>query len=150
MNSDLIKIVNATLPALSGSSVTYNEANNIFLSEGYTSAAGNTYFQGIRLSDRLIIDLQLGQGYRYLFLNGIRIYGYNGREKHLIASRNLNCCAFSEKNSCSECEDMIKDYLYSQSKLMGQTVDDSTLENFAHSLIVETMKNQIDNIKKIC
>jgi hypothetical protein len=150
MDNNLIKIVNATLPALSGSSVTYNEANNIFLSEGYTSAAGNTYFQGVRLSDRLIIDLQLGQGYYYLFLNGIRIYGYNGHEKHLIASRNFSCCTFSEKYSCRECEDMIKDYLYSQSKLMGQTVDNSTLESFAHSLIAETMKNQIDNIKKIC
>lgn len=150
MDNNLIKIVNATLPALSGSSVTYNEANNIFLSEGYTSAAGNTYFQGLRLSDRLIIDLQLGQGYCYLFLNGIRIYGYNGCEKHLIASRNFSCCTFSERKSSSECEDMIKDYLYSQSKLMGQTVDDSTLENFAHSLIAETMKNQIDNVKKIC
>ena len=61
----LATVVNAVLPALSGSKVTYNEKHNIFLSQGYTSAAGNTYFQGIRLSDRLIVNFDFGQGWYY-------------------------------------------------------------------------------------
>lgn len=150
MDSNLIKVVNATLPALSGSLVTYNEKNNIFFSEGYTSMAGNTYFQGLRLSDRLIVDLQLGLGYCYLFLNGIRIYGYNGNEKHLIAKRDYSSRKYSDAFSRSECNDMVKEYLISQSILIGQPVDELALESFSNSLIEETMKNQIDNLKKIC
>ena len=41
------------LPALSGSSLTYNPEKNVFLTCGYTSAAGNTYYKAIRISDRL-------------------------------------------------------------------------------------------------
>lgn len=96
MASNLSTLVETALPTLSGSAVTYCAAKNIYLSSGYTSAAGNTYFQGLRLSDRIIINYDFGQGYAYLFLNGIRIYGFNGREKnlllldHTIASVTLN------------------------------------------------------------
>ena len=59
---------------------------------------GNTYYQGIRLSNRIIISYSIGEGYLYTFLNGIRIYGFNGTDKKLIATKDLNCCIFSESS----------------------------------------------------
>ena len=41
------------LPALSGSSLTYNPEKNIYLTMGYTSQAGNTYFRAIRMSGNI-------------------------------------------------------------------------------------------------
>ena len=73
MATSLIRVVESALPALSGSSVTYNAQNNIYLTNGYTSAAGNTYFQGIRLSDRIIVKYDIGQGYAHTFLNGVQV-----------------------------------------------------------------------------
>ena len=61
METRLISLVEKALPAMSGSQVTYCQRSNIFLSSGYTSAAGNTYFQGIRLSDRIIINYDLSE-----------------------------------------------------------------------------------------
>ena len=107
----LISLVEKALPAMSGSQVTYNSQNNIFLSSGYTSAAGNTYYQGIRLSDRIIINYDFGQGYAHLFLNGIRIYGYDGNQKQLISSRSYYSQCFSEQYAKSECQNMVKEYL---------------------------------------
>lgn len=56
--TNLSMVVESALPALSGSAVTYNADKNIYLSTGYTSAAGNTYFDfptessSIMISDR--------------------------------------------------------------------------------------------------
>lgn len=55
MNTSLALIAAKALPALSGSSLTYNAEKNVYLTLGYTSAAGNTYYRAIRLSDRLAI-----------------------------------------------------------------------------------------------
>ena len=45
----LIRLAEKGLPALSGASVTYNPEKNVYLTLGYTSAAGNTYFKGSTL-----------------------------------------------------------------------------------------------------
>jgi len=67
-------IVAKNLPALSGESITYNAAKNVFLTQGYTSAAGNMYYKAVRLSNRLMVYYDLGQGYCHTFLNGIKLY----------------------------------------------------------------------------
>jgi hypothetical protein len=54
MNTTLSLIAAKSLPALSGSSLTYNAEKNVYLTLGYTSAAGNNYYRVIHLSNRLI------------------------------------------------------------------------------------------------
>ena len=92
----LNQIIEQVFPTLSGNGLTYNKRNNMYLTSGYTSNAGNTYFNGIQLSDRLIIQYDLGQGYFYLFLNGIKIYCFNGTEKQLISSKTYQNFIYSE------------------------------------------------------
>lgn len=142
METRLISLVEKALPAMSGSQVTYSQRSNIFLSSGYTSAAGNTYFQGIRLSDRIIINYDFGQGWKYLFLNGIRIYGYDGRNKQLISSKSYNCTVFSEQFAKVQCQNMIIEYLSGQMKLMGNmNVTQSQLSEFSSKIVAEALRN---------
>ena len=61
------------LPALSGSTLTYNAEKNVFLTQAYTSLANNTYYKAIRVSDRLAVAYNIGEGYKYTFLNGITL-----------------------------------------------------------------------------
>lgn len=58
------------------SSVTFSEPLNALVGAGYTSMAGNTYFNSLRLSDGLLIKEDIGHGgmYERTFLNGIHIY----------------------------------------------------------------------------
>lgn len=142
MASNLSTLVETALPTLSGSAVTYCAAKNIYLSSGYTSAAGNTYFQGLRLSDRIIINYDFGQGYAYLFLNGIRIYGFNGREKKLIASRSYYSQCHSEQFAKRECISMIKEYMQGQVKLLNTPVNINQMEDFSEKLVIETLSNK--------
>lgn len=142
MEKALVSLVERVLPAMSGSQVTYNSRNNIFLSSGYTSAAGNTYFQGLRLSDRIIINYDFGQGYAYLFLNGIRIYGYDGNQKQLISSRSYYSQCFSEQYAKAECQSMVKEYLKGQMRLMGNTyINEAQLTEFASQVVGEALRN---------
>ena len=142
MEKALVSLVERALPAMSGSPVTYNSRNNIFLSSGYTSAAGNTYFQGLRLSDRIIINYDFGQGYAYLFLNGIRIYGYDGNQKQLISSRSYYSQCFSEQYAKAECQSMVKEYLKGQMRLMGNTyINEAQLTEFASQIVGEALRN---------
>ena len=67
-NTSLATVAAKALPALSGESLTYNAAKNVFLSQGYTSAAGNMYYKAIRLSNHLIVYYDIGQGYFHSLL----------------------------------------------------------------------------------
>lgn len=139
-NTELSRVVESSLPALSGSSLTYNSQNNIFLTTGYTSAVGNTYFQGIRLSNRIIVKTDIGQGYAYTFLNGISVYGFNGREKKLIGSRSFYNNCYSEYSVMKNAKEIVMEYMRSQAKMLGAQLDTGQLEEFSRLLVVETYK----------
>ena len=63
----------------------YSESSNAFIGNGYTSLAGNTYFNELRLIEGLLIKEDVGQGCLYTFLNGIRIFDL--RTKNLLCER---------------------------------------------------------------
>jgi len=144
VNNELMVIADKAMPAaFKSAELTFNAGKNIFLTQGYTSMAGNTYYQGVRFSDRIIITQQLGQGYFYAFLNGIRIFGFNGKEATLIAEKSFNCCVYSDYNVKSESEKLIKEFLKSQAEISGSIVQENQLETFAQNLVEDTMKNQL-------
>lgn len=57
----LTRLAEKVLPALSGASVTYNPEKNVYLTLGYTSAAGNTDFKAVRFSDRRLFITTLAK-----------------------------------------------------------------------------------------
>ncbi|MCQ7926304.1 hypothetical protein NP234_24265, partial [Salmonella enterica] len=82
--NSIITLTSKALPALSGSSLTYNEKHNVYLTVGYTSAAGNTYYKALRVSERLGVYYDLGEGYAHTFLNGITLFCWDGRKAVII------------------------------------------------------------------
>lgn len=97
-----------TLGISTNSSITYSEQSNAFLSQGYTSHAGNTYFNTLRLMEGIIIKEDVGEGYRYTFLNGIRLYDIS---RNLLCERNYHCHVYRKSFIASEIKDMLKDLL---------------------------------------
>ena len=133
-------IATKALPALSGERVTYNAAKNVFLSQGYTSAAGNMYYKAIRLSNRLIVYYDLGQGYAYTFLNGIKLFCYDGQKTSLIAQRYWGGCdyrIFSEQFAKEQSILLLKDFLKGQLKLQGAHASKHELTSFARDMVEE-------------
>ena len=145
-NTALQTIVMRNLPALSGESITFNAAKNIFLSQGYISAAGNMYYKAIRISDRLVVFYELGQGYKYTFLNGIKLFAFDGQKATLIAQKywgSSNWVIFNEYFAREQSILMLKGFLEGQLKLQGATVSDQEVMAYSRTLIEETQRKRL-------
>lgn len=143
MSTSLALVAAKALPALSGSSLTYNPEKNVYLTLGYTSAAGNTYYKAIRLSDRLAVYYDLGEGHTYTFLNGITLFAWNGQKANIIAQKFWGGCnwrRFNERTAKEESIIMLKDFLAGQAKAMGSVIADSQLLAFSRNMIEETQQ----------
>lgn len=147
MSTTTLDLVAAkALPALSGSSLTYNPEKNVFLTLGYTSTAGNTYYKAIRLSNRLAVYYHIGEGYAHTFLNGITLFAWNGQKANIIAQKFWGGCNykyFNEQIAKEESIIMLKNYLAGQVKAMGNFIADSQLLAFSRSMIEETQQKML-------
>ena len=145
-NTALQSIATKALPALSGEQVTYNAAKNVFLSQGYTSAAGNMYYKAIRLSNRLVVYYDLGQGYLHTFLNGIKLFAWDGQKAQLIAQKywgGSDWRRFDEYFAKEQSILMLKGFLEGQLRLQGAHVSDQDLTCFARTMVEETQRKQL-------
>ncbi len=146
-NNQIQRIIANSLPAMSGEQVTYNAAKNVFLTLGYTSAAGNTYYKAIRLSKRLAVFYHIGEGYCRTFLNGISLFAWNGTKANIIAQKFWGGCnwrGFSEAGAMEESIQMLRDFLEGQFKALGTTVNNQDLLAFSRSMIEETQQKRLN------
>lgn len=141
MGTTLSLIAAKVLPALSGSTLTYNAKKNIYLTLGYTSAAGNTYYKAVRFSNRLAVYYELGQGYVHTFLNGITLFAWDGQKARMISQRKWGGCnwkIFSESFAKQQSIMMLKDFLAGQAKSLNMPVTERQLADFSKQIIEET------------
>ena len=145
-NTALQTIVAKSLPALSGESLTYNPARNMFVTPGYTCAGGNTYFKAIRFSDRLIVYYDLSLGYKYTFLNGIKLFCFDGQKSSIIAQKCWNgddWKVFTEQFAKDQSVLMLCNYLLGQLKAQGAHVSNQEIFSYAYNMIEETQRKQL-------
>lgn len=146
MNNSLATLVNRSLPAVSNSSVTYNADRNMFLTTGYTSGMGHTYFQGIQLSDRVAVVYNIGRGgwgCNPFFLNGVTVYCFDGRKKKIVGQWSPSSWAFySDSLAQRVATNLLFDYLKSQMKMLGSHIADDELKSFATAQINAAATNR--------
>lgn len=145
-DSALDIVITKALPALSGESVTYNPAKDVYLTMGYTSLAGNTYYKAVRFSKRLAVFYNLGQGYAHTFLNGITLFCWDGTKAKMIAQKSWGGSRyriFSENDAMNQSILMLKDFLQGQAKLMDRMVNDQLLLECSREMLEETRRRHI-------
>lgn len=98
---------------LSNLNLSYSKSSNTHVTNGYTSEAGNSYFSSLRISDGILIKEDIGQGYKYGFLNGIKIYSRTA--KKLIISRSFHNVIYSKEYMKSQVEIMLFEVLKNES-----------------------------------
>ena len=145
-NMPISLVAQKALPALSGSSLTYNADKDLFLTTAYTSCAGNTYYKAIRLSDRLAVFYDVGEGHTHNFLNGITLFAWNGQKATIIAQKfwgGADYCFFNESFAREQSVQMLKNFLAAQAKMMGSNVGEQQLLAFSRQMINETQRKQL-------
>ena len=138
----LATLVERALPSKS-EAIRFNNRTQMYETERYVSAAGNAYFRGIKLSDRIVLEFCCGDGWYHRFINCIRIYCFNGDERQLIATRTYYSQFFNEEFCYHECIAMLGNYLKSQAELVGGVVEDTTIQDFSKQLIAATNQKLI-------
>lgn len=138
--NSLIVAAKSALPSLANN-VTYSDAAQMFLSPGYTSAAGNTYQEGLRLSRYLAVDYSIGHGWRHSFLNGVKLYIWDNNKPKLVAHRTFSCYFLSESAINYETQTIVKEHLKNSCKMLGfENATDAQLTEISRALVSETQE----------
>ena len=135
------------LPAIPASQLTYNAEKNVLLTMGYTSGAGNTYYKAIRMSDRLAVFYDLGQGYCRTFLNGITLFCWDGTKAKVIAKKSwggYDYRFFNENFAREQSIIMLKNFLEGQMKALENSVSEQEMLDFSRQMINETQQKMLN------
>lgn len=125
--------------------VRYSRANNAFLTNGYTSNAGNTYFNAIRFSESLVIKEDIGQGYARTFLNGLKIYTNEGT---LVAEARYNCNFYSLDTVISESCRLLVNKMLEVAQRQNVYLNEGELrQNVTREINQAARENQLNRIQ---
>lgn len=137
-SKSLIVAVKSALPSLA-SNVTYSQAARMFLSPGYVSAAGNMYQEGLRLSRYIAIKFDIGHGYCWSFLNGIKLYIWDGKRPKLVKQKLFYNYCWSDSSAREESVSMVKEYLKDTCRMLHlDRATDSEVLRLSEALVDET------------
>jgi hypothetical protein len=104
------------------------------------------YYKAIRVSNRLAVYYELGQGYAHTFLNGIKLFCWDGQKAKVIAQKSwggYDYRIFNEQFAKEQSILMLKSFLAGQLKIQGAHVSDQDVLSFARNMIEETQRKQI-------
>ena len=129
------------------SNVTYSASLNVFTGNGYTSAAGNNYFNAFRFADGIIIKEDVGIGYARTFLNGIRIFDISS--KTLLCERSYHCCFYDKNYVKSESINMLRDLVINAAKSDNVCLQESDVQAHVTRIVNDAfITNQVDMMNK--
>lgn len=114
----------------------YSETTDVFLTNGYVSAANNVYFNAVRFAEGIIIKEDVGQGYLHTFLNGIRIYSIES--KTLLADKSFHCCRYNKQSVYTEVKDMLLNLVCEAAAQQGKAVDKNEARRVIERILHES------------
>lgn len=112
----------------------WDEGQKMFIMSEYESAAGNRYIQGLRFSNRLAVVEEVGLYHTWKYIDGLKVYSWNGTSKRLIGSRKYVRHFYDADFIRQELEDIVKSHIEGQLKLQQQPVDKDAIMAQAHAL----------------
>ena len=112
----------------------WNESQHMFITDQYTSAAGNTYYLGVRFSDRFVIILHIGLYHSWTYINDVEVYAFDERERILIGKTTVDQF-YNEEIVRSTIEILLQNYIEGQMKLNGISIDYKELKNQVKGLV---------------
>ncbi len=105
----------------------WNESQHMFITNQYTSAAGNTYYLGVRFTDRFVTILHIGLYHNWTYINEVEVYAFDEHERKLIGKTSIDQY-YNEELVRSTTENLLQDYIEGQMKLNGSTVNHGQIE----------------------
>ena len=142
-NAIIVAQVKNALPSLM-TNYTYDEFDRMFHTPAYVTDRA-AYYQGARISDKIAVVFDFGNGYYYRFLNGVRIYGSdgNGGTKLLAHKQFPMYCGriWSEREGRETTLSLLTGYIQDQCVVLGlPRPDQIQAAQLANSLLNDTIE----------
>ena len=122
----------------------WNESQHMFITEQHTSAAGNTYYLGVRFSDRFVTILHIGLFHNWTYINDVEVYAFDDQDRKLIGKTTLDQF-YNEDLIRSTTEGLLKDYIEGQMKLNGYSIDQKQLNDQVKELVDKSYLSLLDD-----
>lgn len=122
----------------------WNESQRMFITEQYTSAAGNTYYLGVRFTERFVTILHIGLFRNWTYINEVETYAFNGQERVLVGKTKLDVY-YDEGLIRTTTEKLLGDYLEGQYRLKGSVADRQKLDHQVKELVDDSYRSMLDN-----
>jgi hypothetical protein len=127
------ELVLSAITGIQAGNVNFSTAINAFVGNGYTSAAGNHYYNALRFADGIIIKEDIGQGYLHQFLNGLKIYSL--KDKTLLAEETFYCLKYSRECVQSHAKRMLLNQLNESARYNNFSFNNHEAEQIIARLI---------------
>jgi len=132
---------------LINSNISYSEIANAFLTVGYTSNAGNTYFNSIRVAEGILIKESVGHGWYHNFLNGIEIYSI--KDKVLLADKNFHKVHHSKSTVKNQAKLMLLKVLKKAAKKEGYYFNKKKAKKIIRKVLDQAMQEDQRELLRI-
>ncbi len=116
---------------LTKTDIIWDENQRMFITNQYTSAAGHTYYLGVRFCDQFITVIHVGMYYNWTYLDGIDIY-------EDLVRRTV--------------EETLANHVSAQAKMLGKNIDVKEIGAEISRLVDKSYRSLLDNpetIKKL-
>jgi hypothetical protein len=135
VQAQLTRMIDALVPNQGGAM--YRSDINAFVTQGYTSEAGNSYFDVIRVSSAVVTKIDVGIGYAHTFCNGISIYSADG-SKTLLMRRYYHNYRPTEAVVRAQMIELTAEYLLDQVEPLQRAAHVQQCNELAASIIDQT------------
>ena len=124
----------------------WNESQHMFITDQFTSAAGNTYYLGVRFSDRFVTILHIGLYHNWTYINEVEVYAFDETERKLVGKTKIDKF-YDEGLVRSTTKQLLEDYIEGQMKLNGCKIDKDQLSLQVSELVEKSYLSLIDDEK---
>lgn len=127
------EMILSKITGLQSNNIKFSAEANAFLGNAYTSIAGNHYFNAVRFGEGILIKEDIGHGYKYTFLNGLRVYSI--KEKKLIADASFHCQVYNKDLVRNKVTSMLIDKLNEAAEQQGFSFNDNDAKRIVKQIV---------------
>lgn len=123
----------------------WNEGQKMFIADEYESAAGHRYYKGIRFCENLAIVEMVGDYHSFTYIDGVEIYGFDGKERRLIGKRQYDKHFYNQDFIKQEAKEMMEQYIRSQMKIGSVNIADASVKAKADEMVERSYTSLLDD-----
>lgn len=113
----------------------WDESRHMFIVDEYESQAGHRSYKGVRVTDRFAIVEYIGNYHNWCYINAIELYAYDGNACKLIGKCSLDKEFYSAELIRQKTEEMMRDFMKSQYKMLNRPIDEEAIQKQSATLI---------------